>query len=333
MPEWLIEESDVGTRVDQLLAAKWEITRGEAQRLIESGDALLNGAQVRCNVKVRINDHLTADRPDPVSSELIPENIPIDVVYSDEHLMVINKARGMVVHPAPGSETGTLVHAMLGRMQDDDEEYSSVGGVLRPGIVHRLDRDTSGLMVVARTDAAHHSLQAQIAEKSAQRRYLAIVWGRPTAHHVIVEAPIGRHPVDRKKMAVVTDRNKKTRDAITELLLQESIGPFSILEARLQTGRTHQIRVHCQYIKLPVVGDSAYGGLRKLPSDSLGPKARIQLDAAIAGLGGQALHAASLSFDHPATGERMEFKVDPPPIFQNLLELMRESFSGRRGES
>ena len=334
MPEWQVEEGEAGIRADQFLVLKWSITRGEAQRLLEGGSVLVNSKVAKSNRKLQINDHMIAERPDPVATDLIPENIPIDVVYSDEHLMVINKARGMVVHPAPGSETGTLVHAMLGLMQEDETDetgYSSIGGVMRPGIVHRLDKDTSGLMVVARTDEAHQSLQEQIATKSAQRRYLAIVWGRPAATHVIVEAPIGRHPVDRKRMAVILDRKRKTRDSITEFFLQESIGPFSILEARLQTGRTHQIRVHCQYMKLPVVGDGVYGGLRKLPGDTVGPKHRIRMEAAINNLNGQALHAAYLSFRHPVSGETMEFTAEPPKVMQDLIFMMRETYAARAG--
>ncbi len=292
------------------------VSRGEAQRLLETGYARTDGAESKSNRKLKAGERVEATQPEAVVSAMLPEDIPLDIVFENEDLLVINKARGMVVHPAHGALTGTLVNAVLAHADD----LSGIGGELRPGIVHRLDKDTSGLLMVAKNDAAHIALQAQIQAKTAHRRYQAIIWGLPKADHIIIDAPIDRHPGDRKKMAV---RPGYGRESVTELLLLERLGEFSFVEARLQTGRTHQIRVHCNYIGHPVVGDAAYGGLRKVPTQGISPKDRIPIEAAISALNGQALHAYSLSFDHPRTGERLSFTVPMPAVMQGLLDALR----------
>jgi 23S rRNA pseudouridine1911/1915/1917 synthase len=233
--------------------------------------------------------------------------------------LVIDKPRGMVVHPAPGSEHGTLVNAVLAHADD----LSGIGGEERPGIVHRLDKDTGGLIMVAKNDATHRNLQAQIQAKTAERRYLAVVWGVPGFQTATIDAPIGRHPVDRKKMAVLTDTRYTARPAVTELTVQERYGGvFTLVEAKLQTGRTHQIRVHCAYIQHPIVGDPLYGGVRKVPG-SISAARRAGIEQAIEALDGQALHAYSLAFDHPRTGEGLTFTVPLPPVMMTLQERLR----------
>lgn len=322
-------EADLGIRIDQYAAAQFVgVSRAEAQRLIDMSALLpgglhVNSTRVKPNYRLRVGDLVSLVRPAPASiaSKASPEAIPLDIVFEDSHLLVINKARGMVVHPAPGSETGTLVNAVLAHVKD----LSGIGGELRPGIVHRLDKDTGGLLVVAKSDVAHRSLQAQIQARTAERKYMALVWGVPAFKNATVEAAIGRHPADRKKMAVITDTAHTSRPAVTELTLVSSyFGQFSLWEARLQTGRTHQIRVHCAYIHHPIVGDLLYGAGRKLAvgSKSVPALRQIQIEAAIARLGGQALHAYSLAFDHPISGEQMSFTVPLASPMQELLELL-----------
>ena len=260
---------DAGVRIDLFAASRYaEVSRAEAQRLIEMDARLadgirVNGARVKQNYRLKFGDVVSLIRPAPTSidSKAMPENILLDIVYEDSQLLVINKSRGMVVHPAPGSASGTLVNAVLAHSDD----LSGIGGEIRPGIVHRLDKDTGGLLVVAKSDAAHRSLQAQIQARTAERRYKALLWGVPAFERATVEAAIGRHPADRKKMAVITDAALTSRSAVTELqLLSAYAGIFSLWDAKLQTGRTHQIRVHCAYIRHPVVGDALYGGVRRL---------------------------------------------------------------------
>jgi 23S rRNA pseudouridine1911/1915/1917 synthase len=322
MPEWTIDAERAGTRVDVFLAEVMGGSRGEAQRLLDQGAATVNGAPAKANHKLRRGDVVQAERPEPIPTTVAAEGIPLAVVYEDGDLLVIDKPRGMVVHPAPGSETGTLVNAVLGYADD----LSGLGGELRPGIVHRLDKDTSGLLVVAKNDIAHQSLQAQIQAKTAERKYQAILWGVPRFEQATIEAPVGRHPVDRKKMAVITDPRHTSRDAVTELTVLEKLGLFSFVEARLQTGRTHQIRVHCTYAGHPVVGDPLYGGLRKVPAQDLSFADRNRLEEAIRQLGGQALHAYSLSFDHPRSGEHLSFTAPMPEVMQNLLDMLRSIY-------
>ncbi len=319
-----VEAAQVGERLDRFLAsALSDVTRAEAQRLIAAPESVrVNGRPEKANYRLRPDDQIMVQRPVPQAAHVEAEAIPLTIVYEDSDLLVIDKARGMVVHPAPGAEHGTLVNAVLAHADD----LSGIGGELRPGIVHRLDKDTGGLLMVAKNDVAHRALQAQIQARTAQRRYLALVWGVPNFEQATVDAPIGRHPSDRKKMAVVTDPRYTARPAHTELIVRERYaGAFALLEARLQTGRTHQIRVHCAYIHHPIVGDPLYGGLRKVPANAFPPPRRAEIERAIADLDGQALHAYFLAFDHPRTGQRLEFTVPLPAPMQTLLDLLRAS--------
>lgn len=323
---WQVTTEQTGARLDVFLAACLPgASRAEAQRLIERGaqeadGARVNGKREKPNYRVRTGDMVTATRPNLRSAHAEAEDLPLTIVYEDRDLLVIDKARGMVVHPAPGSEHGTLVNAVLAHAGD----LSGIGGALRPGIVHRLDKDTGGLLVVAKNDDAHRDLQAQIQSRTAERRYQALVWGAPRFQQASVDAPIGRHPSDRKKMAVVTDPRHTARPALTELTVREVFaGTFTLLEAKLQTGRTHQIRVHAAYIQHPIVGDLLYTGLRKLPANAYPVATRIAIETAILALNGQALHAYSLSFDHPRTRERLAFTVPLPDVMQDLLTLLR----------
>jgi 23S rRNA pseudouridine1911/1915/1917 synthase len=323
---WQIPAEQAGARLDVFLAAGLPgASRAEAQRLIERGGEEADGARVdgrreKPNYRLRAGDTVTATRPHLRSAHAQAEDLPLTIVYEDRDLLVIDKARGMVVHPAPGSEHGTLVNAVLAHADD----LSGIGGALRPGIVHRLDKDTGGLLVVAKNDDAHRNLQAQIQARTAERRYQALVWGVPRFQQATVDAPIGRHPSDRKKMAVVTDLRHTARPALTELSVREVfVGAFTLLEAKLQTGRTHQIRVHAAYIQHPIVGDTLYTGPRKLSASAFPLARRTAVEAAIVGLNGQALHAYSLSFDHPRTRERLAFTVSLPSVMQELLDLLR----------
>ncbi len=316
MIELVAGEIHTGKRVDQVLAEALGKSRAEAQRLLDAGLASVNGLRAKASLKLRAGDRISAEPAEPKPSSIGAEDIPLEIVFEDTDLLVIDKPRGMVVHPAHGHSSGTLVNAVLGHSDD----LSGIGGELRPGIVHRLDKDTSGLMVVAKTDEAHRSLQSQIQGRTAERRYEAILWGSPKFDRAEIDAPIGRHPNDRKKMAVIT---KNSRGAITELSVRERFHDFSFVEAKLLTGRTHQIRVHCSYIGHPVVGDPVYGGIRKIKTDKISLSDRKRIAEAVEALDGQALHAYRLSFDHPRTGERLEFKAPMPAVMQNLLDVLR----------
>jgi 23S rRNA pseudouridine1911/1915/1917 synthase len=321
----LVSAGQVGQRLDQWMVAQLEgVTRAEVQRWItHAGDddagVRLNGEMAKSNTRLRVGDVVTIVRPAAVPSSVSPEAIPLDIVYEDADLMVINKPRGMVVHPAPGAPNGTLVNAVLAHAAD----LSGIGGELRPGIVHRLDKDTGGLILVAKNDHAHRSLQAQIQAKTAERHYQALVWGVPRFREATVDAPIGRHPVARKKMAVLPASDSTARPARTDLTVQRVYrNAVTLLEARLHTGRTHQIRVHCAYIQHPIVGDPVYGGSHR--AAGLGGRSQDHpaLEIALAELNGQALHAYSLSFDHPQTGERLTFASPLPAPFQALIDLL-----------
>ena len=321
--------NQVGQRLDVFVTSILpNATRSEAQRLIEfrpqpaenEAGVYVNGRYEKSNYRMREGDAVLIRRPFATVSTIAAEKIPLDILYEDEDMLVINKPRGMVVHPALGAEHGTLVNAVLGYASD----LSGLGGEMRPGIVHRLDKDTGGLIMVAKNDFAHRNLQQQIQTKSAIRRYLALIWDVPAWEHATVDAPIGRHPSDRKKMAVITDPRYAARDAQTELTRRQSFkAAFALVEAKLRTGRTHQIRVHCAYIHHPIVGDPVYGGLRKIPHDAYPSALRAELETAIQALAGQALHAFALSFNHPRTGERLHFEVDLPSSMQLLLQLLQ----------
>lgn len=318
---FLIEETERNKRLDVYLAGQMpDISRSLIQKLISKAYVTVDGAIVRAGHKVQPGEMVSVTIPPPEPTDISPENIPLDVVYEDNHILVINKPKGMTVHPAPGSRTGTLVNAVIAYSDD----LSGIGGVERPGIVHRLDKDTSGLLVVAKTDLAHSSLQSQIQARTAERRYLALVWGSTKFNEAVVDAPIGRHPSDRQKQAVIKDTTRYTaREAVTHLKVMERFEGFTLLEAKLDTGRTHQIRVHCSFIGHPVVGDPTYGGIKRaIPSSysKLDQRDMLQL---LDHLQGQALHAFSLSFDHPVTGERLSFEAPLPPDIDALLSWLR----------
>ena len=299
------KSEDTGKRLDGFIGeSSGEISRSFAAKLIESGAVTVNGlAETSKKYKVAEGDEIEVCVPEPESIDAKPEDIPLDIVYEDDDLLVVNKPRGMVVHPAPGNYTGTLVNAL---MYHCGENLSAINGCLRPGIVHRIDKDTSGLLVVAKSDRAHESLSAQLAQHSVTRRYTALVYNNLKEDEGTVDAPIGRDPGDRFKRAV-TDRNGKR--AVTHWRVLERFGRFTLIEARLETGRTHQIRVHMSYIRHPLAGDPLYGPKKQPFSFS-----------------GQLLHAGILGFNHPADGRYMEFKAELPEEFRKVLEELRKRY-------
>ncbi len=302
MPEWIAAPEDAGARLDAFLAGKMEKTRSSVQKLIEEENVRLNGAPAAKNARLREGDRVEATEPPPEVLDIKPQNIPLDIVYEDQDLLVVNKPKGMVVHPAAGNPDGTLVNALLFHCGDS---LSGINGVIRPGIVHRIDKDTSGLLIVAKNDRAHQSLAEQIAVHSFTRIYNAVVYGIVKEEEGTVSAPIGRHPTDRKRMAVLSSGG---REAVTHYRVLERFPGFTLVECRLETGRTHQIRVHMAHIGHPVAGDPVYG-----------PK------KCITELQGQCLHARVIGFIHPATGEYLEFDSGLPPYFERFLEKLRRS--------
>lgn len=305
-----------GQRLDVWLAGEeWGLSRSRIQGLVREGRVRVNNVVAKAHQKPRGGDQIVLTIPAPVPPRLRPESIPLQIVYEDESLLVVNKYAGMVVHPGAGNPTGTLVNALLHHCP----HLSGIGGVERPGIVHRLDKETSGLLVVAKDDLTHRSLARQWEHRSIERRYLALIQGRLPQKNGKVEAPIGRHPVERKRMAVVPNRGKQ---AITEYQVLEKFACFTFLEVRLRTGRTHQIRVHLAYLKHPVLGDAVYG--RRIGNLQNYPPEVVE---AIQGLQGMALHAATLGFVHPTKNIYLEFQVPLPPGFSSLLQAMRTNLS------
>lgn len=295
-----VDEGGAGQRIDAWASGRLpDLTRSYLQKLIEQGLVLVNGKPVRASFRVQAGDQVVVNIPPPADLEIRPQDINLSVVYEDQDVIVINKPAGMVVHPAAGNYEGTLVNALLAHCRD----LSSIGGVTRPGIVHRLDKDTSGLLVAAKNDLAHQSLTQQIKERKVNRRYLALVHGTVKEEEGRVEAAVGRHPVERKKMAVV---KRGGRPAVTHYRVMERFGQYSLIEARLETGRTHQIRVHMAYLGHPVVGDPIYSPRRPT-----------------LGMEGQALHAFALGFSHPRSGQYLEFQAPLPPRFDELLKMLR----------
>ena len=293
----LIAETEA-PRIDAYLAANTDLTRSKLQKLIKDNEVELNGKPCKANAQVRSGDAIRICVPESAEDFLPkPENIPLDVVYEDEDIAVINKPKGMVVHPAPGNSSGTLVNALLYRFQT----LSQTGGEIRPGIVHRIDRFTSGLLVVAKNDAAHEALARQFALHTAHREYLCLIHGNLKEDDGTIDAPIGRHKTDRKRMAVTEDG----RHAVTHWHVLERFGTETLLDVKLETGRTHQIRVHMAYIRHPILGDEVYG--------SAAPKL---------GLNGQALHGYRLTFVHPRTGETMSFTAPLPQDFVTALKRL-----------
>ena len=302
----VIEGNNVGKRIDTFVAEWQEITRSAAQKLISGEFVTVNGAVPAKNYKLRAGDELECELPEPIPADAQPQDIPIEIVYEDNDLLVVNKPRGMVVHPAPGNPDGTLVNALLFHIKD----LSGINGVIRPGIVHRIDKNTSGLLIVAKNDAAHLSLAEQIKTHSFEREYRAILVGNPKNDSGTIDAPIGRSPKDRKKMAIVPNG----RPARTHYNIVERFHGYSYAALKLETGRTHQIRVHMSSLGHPVFGDETYGG------------GHTKLEQRIA-LGGQCLHAESIGFVHPTTREFLRFESNLPDYFENILAILRKEFT------
>lgn len=289
------EAEDAGIRADVFLAAKLGVSRSNMQKLLEDGRVKRGEKIIKANYKVRAGEMFVVDIPEPEPIEAVPENIPLDIIYEDDDVVVLNKARGMVVHPAPGNYTGTLVNALLYHCSN----LSGINSAIRPGIVHRLDKDTSGIMIVAKNDTAHISLSQQIQSKTAVRTYLAVVRGNIKTDSGTIETQIARDKTDRKKMAVVKEGG---RDAITDYEVLERFGKYTLVRCKLRTGRTHQIRVHMEYLGYPLVGDPKYSPM-KTPF----------------GIKGQALHSHTLEFTHPRTGERMKFEAPLPEDMHKII--------------
>ena len=308
----LVADGDAkGRRLDAWLARQLPaLSRSRLQALIDDGHVLLDGAPARPSARLRPGQAVRVQVPAPVAAEPQPEDIPIAVVHEDAHLLVVNKPAGLVVHPGAGTSRGTLVNALLGHVHD----LSGVGGVLRPGIVHRLDRGTSGLLVVAKDDETHRSLVRQFAGRTVEKEYRALVLGTPARASGEIDSPIGRDPVHRKRMSV---RAPRGREARTSWRVEESFDGAALLRVRIHTGRTHQIRVHLASIGHPVAGDPVYGGKRTLTSG------RGAAREAFASLDRPALHAARLAFTHPATGERLAFEAPLPADLESVLALLR----------
>ncbi|GBC97064.1 Ribosomal large subunit pseudouridine synthase D [bacterium HR16] len=313
--------AEEGVRLDVFLAQRLpDVSRAQIQRWIEAGVVELNGRVAKPNVRLKAGDEVYLEPPAPPPAEPQPEPIPLQVLYEDEHLAVVNKPRGMVTHPAPGAESGTLVNAALARFG----KLSTVGSPERPGIVHRLDKDTTGLILVARTDLAHHALAEQIQQRLVERRYLALVWGVPRFQRALVDAPIGRSESDRTRMSVKAPlHDPGARPAVTEFELRENLTVCSLLEARLHTGRTHQVRVHAAYAGHPVVGDPVYGAGRSATQYGWKKADARALDELIERMGGQALHAYRLTFTHPVTRQEMTFTCEPPEDMQAIIDWLR----------
>ena len=299
MEIFTIETDDVNKRVDVFLNEEMEdISRSALQKNIEKGNITVNGEKISKNYKLRIGDIVEAELPPPENIDIVPEDIPLDIMYEDDDLIVINKPQNMVVYPAPGHYTGTLVNALMFHCGDN---LSGINGVLRPGIVHRIDKDTSGVLVIAKSDLAHKGLSEQLAEHSMKRVYNAIVYNSFSEESGTVDRNIDRSKNDRKKMAVVMQGG---RNAVTHYKV---IGKYTWVELQLETGRTHQIRVHMSYIGHPLLGDPVYGP-KKCPFN----------------LNGQVLHAKVLGFIHPRTGEYMEFNSELPDYFSSLIERLKK---------
>ncbi|HEQ2437556.1 TPA: RluA family pseudouridine synthase [Streptococcus pyogenes] len=287
-----------GQRLDKALADLSPLSRGQANDQIKQGLVLVNGQQKKAKYTVQAGDVICFELPKEEVLEYQAQNIPLDIIYEDDALAIINKPQGMVVHPSAGHPSGTMVNALMYHIKD----LSSINGVVRPGIVHRIDKDTSGLLMVAKTDAAHQALAEELKAKKSLRKYLAIVHGNLPNDRGMIEAPIGRSEKDRKKQAVTA----KGKEAVTRFTVLERFGDYSLVELQLETGRTHQIRVHMAYIGYPVAGDPLYGPRKTLSGH------------------GQFLHAKTLGLTHPMTGKEMIFTVEAPEIFQKVLKLLRK---------
>ena len=308
------------TRLDRFLATALALSRSQLQRLIKDGAVLVAGRGAKANQPVKPGQEISIDVPTPIEAAPAPEDLPLPIVYQDTDLIVVDKPAGMVVHPAAGHESGTMVNALLHHVDD----LSGIGGEKRPGIVHRLDKGTSGLMVVAKHDRAHEELARQFAQREVEKEYLALAWGEVMAGRRI-DAPIGRDPSNRKKMASESARVRRTRAAVTRVVRAEHFGRvLTLVQVAIHTGRTHQIRVHLSAIGHPIVGDALYGGVhRRVPGDI----------RAVAHLDRPFLHAARLVFTHPEDGRRMEFLSAMPADLQRVLDELRASFNPQAHET
>lgn len=294
---YIVSEDNKGDRLDKFISVvNDQFSRTQAQLLIKDGNVLVNNQQVKTNYKCQTNDEVEVTIPEPVELDIKAEEMNLDIYYEDEDVLVVNKPKGMVVHPAPGHTTGTLVNGLMAHCKD----LSGINGVMRPGIVHRIDKDTSGLLMVAKNDMAHEGLVQQLVDKTVTRKYRALVHGVIQHDHGTIDAPIGRDKKDRQSQTIVSDG----KQAVTHFTVIEKFKDFTLVECQLETGRTHQIRVHMKYIGYPLAGDPKYG-----------PKKTLDL-------GGQALHAGVLGFVHPRTNEYLEFSAPLPTYFKDLLEKL-----------
>ena len=310
MQEYLVPEEAAGTRIDKFLAdACPDLSRSFLQKLLKESSVTADGKAVKSSFKVNGGETIAFEVPKPQEAAIEAENIPLDILYEDSDIILVNKPKGMVVHPAAGHYTGTLVNALIYHCKD---QLSGINGVMRPGIVHRIDMNTTGVLVVCKNDFAHNSLAEQLKVHSITRVYYAIVFGNLREDEGTVHAPIGRHPTDRKKMSI---HSKQGRDAITHYRVLERFGAYTFIECRLETGRTHQIRVHMASIGHPLLGDEVYGPARQPFS-----------------LEGQTLHAGVLGFIHPRTGEYVEFSAPLPAYFEELLEKLRKRLEDKQLE-
>ncbi|WP_083676504.1 RluA family pseudouridine synthase [Paenibacillus sp. FSL H8-0548] len=299
--EWIAEEEQSGERVDKFvtdLIDNQGVSRTQVQEWIKAGAVQVDGKIAKANVKIVPGNRVVLQIPEPEEAAIVPENIPLEIIYEDSDLIVVNKKRGMVVHPAPGHSSGTLVNALMYHCKD----LSGINGMIRPGIVHRIDKDTTGLLMAAKNDLAHISLAEQLKEHTVTRKYIALVHGNLPHDQGTIDAPIGRDLNDRK-LFTVTERN--SRNAVTHFHVLERLGDYTVVELQLETGRTHQIRVHMKYIGHPLAGDPVYGRNKTVA------------------LKGQALHATRLGFTHPRSGERLEFEMPLPADFEYVLSNLR----------
>ena len=297
-----VSDGQSGIRIDRYLSEmNEELSRSYIQKLLKEQKITVNGSAVKANYKVQEGDEISVAVPDIKEPDILPEDIPLDILYEDDDVLIVNKPKGMVVHPSAGHTSGTLVNAVMAHC---GEHLSGINGVLRPGIVHRIDKDTTGALLICKDDVVHRDLAEQLKEHSIKRRYRAVVQGNLKEDEGTVNAPVGRHPTDRKKMAI---NHKNGKEAITHYKVLERFGQATYIECRLETGRTHQIRVHMASLGHPLLGDTVYGS-SKNPYH----------------LQGQALHAMILGFVHPITGEYLEFEAPLPEYFSKLLEKLRK---------
>lgn len=309
--KYTVKAEDAGKRLDAYLAEFADMSRSAAAKLIESGAVTVCGKVSEKKYLVKDGDEIDVVTPEVEEYEAVPENIPLDVVYEDSDIIVINKPSGMVVHPAPGNYTGTLVNALLYHCKDS---LSGIGGVMRPGIVHRIDKDTSGLLVVAKNDFSHRALSEELGYHGIEREYHALVRGGFKEPNGTVDLPIGRHPVDRKKMAVIKS-GENAREAVTHYEVIQSYGQITYLKLKLETGRTHQIRVHMSHLGHALLGDEVYSSTKTLFEKQHAPL-----------FDGQILHAKRLSLTHPKTKERMTFECELPDNFKKLISILEKQY-------